>query len=63
MRLPLGDEAVELCGSGRGEQLLTKRLLAEHLRELGQELQIPAELARSMLGTLSQAAPVVFTTS
>ena len=40
MGLPLRDQAVQLGRGRRCEQLLAERLVAEHLRELGEDLQM-----------------------
>src|SRR3954469_16876614 len=40
IRLPCGDQLMEVSGVGRGENRLAQRAVAEHLRQLGENLQV-----------------------
>src|SRR5574341_1636222 len=41
MGLPVGDQLVHFGGGGGAAHPLAERLVAEHLRQLGQDLQVP----------------------
>src|SRR5678816_2125208 len=40
IRLPCGDQLVEMGGVGGGEHRLAEAAIAEHLRQLGEDLQV-----------------------
>src|SRR6185503_2446612 len=40
IRLPCADQLVEVSRVGRGEHRFPQRAVAEHLRELGEDLQV-----------------------
>src|SRR5688572_1884650 len=40
MGLPVGDDLVQFCGRAHAHKTLAQRFVAEHLRELGKDLQV-----------------------